>query len=128
MAVVGGDGSPGAGDVGGLGGPGEAPRLQVVPNVSEGRDRGLIRALGDAVESAGVRLLDVHSDVDHHRSVFTYLGEADAVERATLALARLTVERIGMRRHRGVHPRVRAVDVVPFIPLRGTTMAEAVDV
>jgi glutamate formiminotransferase len=60
--------------------------------------------------------------------VFTYLGEAAAVERATLALARLAVERIDMRRHHGVHPRVGAVDVVPFIPLRGTTMAEAVDI
>jgi glutamate formiminotransferase len=102
--------------------------LECVPNVSEGRDAALIRALGDAVEAAGVRLLDVHSDVDHHRSVFTYLGAPDAVERATLALARVAVDRIDMRRHQGVHPRVGAVDVVPFIPLRGTSMAHAVDI
>jgi glutamate formiminotransferase len=101
--------------------------LEAVPNVSEGRDRALIRDLGAAVEAAGVPLLDVHADVDHHRSVFTYLGAPDAVERATLALARLAVERIDMRRHRGVHPRVGAVDVVPFVPLRGLSMAEAVD-
>jgi glutamate formiminotransferase len=101
--------------------------LEAVPNVSEGRDRALIRALGDAVEGAAVQLLDTHSDVDHHRSVFTYLGAPDAVERATLALARLAVERIDLRRHRGVHPRVGAVDVVPFVPLRGLSMAEAVD-
>ncbi len=99
-----------------------------VPNISEGRDRALIRALGDAVEAAGVRLLDVHSDVDHHRSVFTYLGAPNAVERATIALARVAVDRIDMRRHQGVHPRVGAVDVVPFIPLRGTSMVQAVDV
>ncbi len=104
------------------------PLLECVPNVSEGRDRALIRAFGDAVEGAGVRLLDVHSDVDHHRSVFTYLGAPEAVERATQALARLAVERVDMRRHRGVHPRAGAVDVVPFIPLRGTTMAQAVEV
>jgi glutamate formiminotransferase len=104
----------------------ETARLECIPNVSEGRDRALIRALGDAVEGAGVRLLDVHSDVDHHRSVFTYLGAPDAVERATLALARLAIERIDLRCHRGVHPRVGAVDVVPFVPLRGTSMAEAV--
>lgn len=71
-------------------------------------------------------LLDVHADVDHHRSVFTYLGAPDAIERATLALARVAVERIDMRRHSGVHPRVGALDVAPFIPLRGTAMAEAV--
>jgi glutamate formiminotransferase len=73
-----------------------------------------------------VRLLDVHADVDHHRSVFTYLGPPDAVERATLALARVAVERIDLRRHAGVHPRVGALDVVPFVPLRGTPMKEAV--
>jgi len=72
-------------------------------------------------------LLDVNEDVDHHRSVFTYLGAPDAVERATLALARLAVELIDMRRHQGVHPRVGAVDVVPFVPLRGLSMAQAVD-
>jgi glutamate formiminotransferase len=98
-----------------------------VPNVSEGRDAALIRALGDAVDGAGARLLDVHADVDHHRSVFTYLGAPDAVERATLALGRLAVERIDLRRHRGVHPRIGAVDVVPFVPLRGLTMEDAVD-
>jgi glutamate formiminotransferase len=100
--------------------------LECVPNVSEGRDRALIRALGGAVEAAGARLLDVHADVDHHRSVFTILGAPGAVERATLALGRLAVERIDLRRHRGVHPRVGALDVVPFVPLRGTTMQEAV--
>src|SRR5438552_16513088 len=100
--------------------------LECIPNVSEGRDRALIRALGDAVEAEGVRLLDVHADVDHHRSVFTYLGAPDAVERATLALARLAAARIDLRRHTGVHPRVGAVDVVPFIPLRGTSMEGAV--
>jgi glutamate formiminotransferase len=100
--------------------------LECVPNVSEGRDHALIQSLGDAVVREGARLVNVHADVDHHRSVFTYLGAPDAVERATLALARLAVERIDMRRHQGVHPRVGAVDVVPFIPLRGTSMTEAV--
>ena len=98
-----------------------------MPNVSEGRDASLIRALGEAVDGAGARLLDVHADVDHHRSVFTYLGAPDAVERATLALGRLAVARIDLRRHRGVHPRIGAVDVVPVIPLRGLSMEEAVD-
>ena len=101
--------------------------LEAVPNVSEGRDRPLIQALGDAVQAAGARLLDVHADVDHHRSVFTYLGAPDVIERATLALGRLAAERIDMRRHQGVHPRVGALDVVPFIPLAARPMEEAVN-
>jgi glutamate formiminotransferase len=101
--------------------------LEVVPNVSEGRDRALITALGDAVVAAGADLLDVNADVDHHRSVFTYVGAPDVVERATLALAELAVARIDLRRHRGVHPRIGAVDVVPFIPVRELSMADAVD-
>jgi glutamate formiminotransferase len=100
--------------------------LECVPNVSEGRDRAVIDALGEVVECEGVELRDVHADVDHHRSVFTYFGAPDAVERATLALARVAVARIDLRRHAGVHPRVGALDVVPFIPMRGTSMTEAV--
>jgi len=100
--------------------------LAAIPNVSEGRDRGLIQALGDAVEGAGADLRDVHADVDHHRTVYTYLGAPDVVERATLALGRLAVERIDLRGHEGVHPRVGALDVVPFVPLAATPMEEAV--
>jgi glutamate formiminotransferase len=101
--------------------------LLCVPNVSEGRDAALIQALGEAVKGAGATLVDVHADVDHHRSVFTYLGAPDAVERATLALGRLAVARIDLRHHRGVHPRIGAVDVVPFVPLRGLSMDEAAE-
>ncbi len=97
-----------------------------MPNVSEGRDGRVIRALADAVRRGGADLIDVHSDIDHHRSVFTFLGPAEAVERSALDLARAAVERIDMRRHRGVHPRVGAVDVIPFVPLRGSSMDDAV--
>ena len=103
-------------------------RLECVPNVSEGRDGGVLRRLADAVDHAGARLVDVHSDVDHHRSVFTFLGAPGAVERAALALGRLAVELIDLRRHAGVHPRIGAVDVMPFVPLDGLTMAEAVTI
>jgi glutamate formiminotransferase len=68
----------------------------------------------------------VHSDVDHHRSVFTLLGEPAAVERAVLALAREAVALIDLRRHHGVHPRIGAIDVVPLVPLGGLPMPEAV--
>ncbi|MBI4635758.1 MAG: glutamate formimidoyltransferase [Candidatus Rokubacteria bacterium] len=100
--------------------------LECVPNVSEGRDGAVIRALREAVEGAGAELVDVHSDVDHHRSVFTFLGPLDVVERATLALAREAVRRVDLTKHRGAHPRVGAIDVIPFVPLRGATMRDAI--
>lgn len=86
----------------------------------------MIHALAEAARSGAAALLDVHSDVDHHRSVFTLLGVAEAVERSALALARAAIALIDLRQHRGVHPRVGAVDVVPFVPLRGASMADAI--
>jgi glutamate formiminotransferase len=103
--------------------------LECVPNVSEGRDRRLIDRLADSVRSvSGVSLADIHVDPDHHRSVFTFLGTPPAVEAAALALAESVLAGIDMSRHRGVHPRIGALDVLPFIPLRGLTMADAVAV
>jgi len=102
------------------------PVLECVPNVSEGRDVARVRELSDVVEKSGARLVDVHSDVDHHRSVFTFLGPPAVVERAALGLARLAVELIDLRQHAGVHPRIGAIDVIPFVPLAGLPMAEAV--
>lgn len=102
------------------------PLLECVPNVSEGRDRAVLARLAAVIEAAGVRLIDVHSDVDHHRSVFTFLGPPPNVEQAALALGREAVALIDLRRHTGVHPRIGALDVVPFVPLRGSTMADAV--
>jgi glutamate formiminotransferase len=106
----------------------QRPRLQCVPNVSEGRDASLIERLAEAIRAEGAELVDVHSDVDHHRSVFTCFGGGGVLERAMLALARTVVQSIDLRAHRGVHPRVGALDVVPFVPLRGASMAEAVGV
>ncbi len=105
----------------------QRPILECVPNVSEGRDRRVIEALAGAVRSVeGVRLADIHTDPDHHRSVFTFLGPAAAVEAAALALAEAAIRAIDMTTHRGVHPRIGALDVLPFAPLRTLTMAEAV--
>lgn len=87
-------------------------------NVSEGRDAAVLGALAAA---AGDDLLDLHRDPHHHRSVLTLVGE-EAVRR----VATLAVERIDLRSHQGVHPRIGAVDVVPFVPLAGSTMADAV--
>jgi glutamate formiminotransferase / 5-formyltetrahydrofolate cyclo-ligase len=102
--------------------------LECVPNVSEGRDSAVLDALADAVRSHGATLADVHRDPDHHRSVFTFFGDAGDVQRAALALARMAIERIDVRRHRGVHPRIGSLDVMPFVPLRGSSMPDAVGV
>jgi glutamate formiminotransferase len=91
--------------------------LESVPNFSEGRDRPTIDAIGDALGSFA-RLLDVHADEDHNRSVFTLVGDDDALVEALLAGVRVAVERIDLRRHEGVHPRIGVADVVPIVPLR----------
>jgi len=90
--------------------------LESVPNFSEGRDESTIEALGQAL-SQDIRLLDVHSDVDHHRSVFTVVGQDDALVEALLAAVLCARDRIDLRRHDGAHPRIGAADVVPVVPL-----------
>jgi len=101
--------------------------VECVPNVSEGRRGEVIDRLADAIRGvAGVRLLDRTSDVDHNRSVFTYAGEPEAVVEATHALVDLALREIDMRSHKGEHPRLGAVDVIPFVPLSGVTMDECV--
>jgi len=101
--------------------------IECVPNVSEGRDAARIGEISDAVRAvAGVRLLDVSSDTSHNRSVLTLVGGAPGIRAAVLALFEASVPRIDLRTHRGEHPRMGAVDVVPFIPIRGTTVEECV--
>ncbi|HUU33974.1 MAG TPA: glutamate formimidoyltransferase [Vicinamibacterales bacterium] len=103
------------------------PVLECVPNISEGRDLAAIRRIADAVAATpGVRLLDVHSDATHHRSVFTIIGTAAALRAAVLALFEATLAVVDLAAHHGAHPRIGAVDVVPFVPLAGATMAEAI--
>jgi glutamate formiminotransferase len=103
--------------------------IECVPNVSEGRDRLLIDRLAESIRRVhGVSLADIHVDPDHHRSVFTFLGAPPAVEAAALTLAEEALASIDMSRHRGVHPRIGALDVLPFIPLRSLTMADAVTI
>ena len=98
--------------------------LEAVPNVSEGRSREAIDAVGDAF-ATGVRLLDVHSDPDHHRSVFTLAGEPQPLVEALLAGAARALELVDLRVHDGVHPRVGAVDVVPLVALGARERAAA---
>jgi glutamate formiminotransferase len=103
------------------------PPIECVPNVSEGRRPEVVARLVDAVTSvAGVRLLDVSSDPDHNRSVLTLAGTAGDLRESLLALYEAALREIDLTRHEGVHPRVGAVDVVPFVPLGDTPMEEAV--
>lgn len=103
--------------------------LMCVPNISEGKDENLINEITDAVKELGsVKLLEVSSDRDHHRSVFSYLGEPEKVLEASKILADLSLKGIDMSKHKGDHPRMGALDVVPFIPIRNVTTAEAVAV
>jgi glutamate formiminotransferase len=102
--------------------------IECVPNVSEGRRPDVVAALADAVGRVpGVRLLDYSADASHNRSVFTMVGSAPALEAAVLALYERALIDIDLRAHKGEHPRVGAVDVVPFVPLAEVTMAECVD-
>ena len=102
--------------------------VECVPNFSEGRNQTTVRALVNAVESVpGVWLLDHTMDRDHHRSVLSFAGEPDAVVEAAFRTIRVATDLIDLRKHKGVHPRVGATDVVPFVPLRGTTMQDCIN-
>jgi len=101
--------------------------IECIPNVSEGRRADVIERLAAAVRAvAGVRLLDYSSDPSHNRSVFTFVGDAAGVKAATLALFERALAAVDLRTHRGEHPRLGAVDVVPFVPIEGQTMQECV--
>jgi glutamate formiminotransferase/glutamate formiminotransferase/formiminotetrahydrofolate cyclodeaminase len=98
--------------------------LEAVPNFSEGRDGAVIEALREALSSPA-RLLDVHVDADHHRSVFTLVGEAEELVESLLAGIACARERIDLARHEGAHPRIGAADVVPIVPIRPEDMERA---
>jgi glutamate formiminotransferase len=95
--------------------------------VSEGRDEALLAACAAAIESAGVRLAHRTSDAFHHRSVFTFFGAREPVLAAALALARVACAGIDLRVHRGAHPRIGALDVLPFVPFGSATAADAAE-
>ena len=103
------------------------PILEAVPNFSEGRDLGWIRELLDVIARDGVEVLDWTADRDHHRSVVTYIGDPESVEAASLAAALFAIDGIDLRTHEGLHPRIGALDVLPFVPLHDLTMDAAVE-
>jgi glutamate formiminotransferase len=105
-----------------------AALIECIPNVSEGRREDVIASLAKAALSAapGVVLLDRTSDADHNRSVLTFLGEGEALVAAMAALVGAALGTIDLRTHSGAHPRLGAVDVIPFVPVRGATTADCV--
>jgi len=102
--------------------------IECIPNVSEGRRDDVVAHLADEAVRAGrgVLLLDRTSDGDHNRSVFTFLGDGPGLLDAMTALVEASLQAIDLRTHRGAHPRIGAVDVVPFVPIRGATAADCV--
>ncbi len=102
--------------------------IECVPNFSEGRDESVVRSIVDAIASAkGTLVLGWELDRDHNRSVVTFAGEADSVVEGAIRGAVRAAELIDIRRHEGVHPRVGAADVIPFVPLDSGTMEQCVD-
>lgn len=104
-----------------------APALfEAIPNVSEGRDTACLDRLAAVVRAAGATLLDRTADPSHNRAVLTFAADAVTIARAATALARAAVAEIDLTAHAGVHPRIGALDVLPFVPLGSATMADAV--
>ncbi len=101
--------------------------LECIPNISEGKDKAIINAVANAISSTeGVKLLHTDSGYAANRTVFTFVGEPEAVLKAAFELYKKAMELIDMRQHTGTHPRQGAVDVCPFVPLQGTPMLEAI--
>ncbi len=101
--------------------------VECIPNISEGRRQDVLDSCASAIAGAGARLLDVKPDPSHNRTVFTFAGEPSAVRDAVLALFDAALPAIDLRQHTGEHPRMGAVDVVPFVPIDGVTMTDCVN-
>jgi len=102
------------------------PIVECIPNISEGRRQDVLDRCADAIRATGARLLDVKPDASHNRTVYTIAGEPAAVRAAVHALFDTALPAIDLRQHAGEHPRLGAVDVVPFVPIEGLTMADCV--
>ena len=106
-----------------------SPIVECIPNFSDARRPEVIAQIASAIQSvAGVQVLDRHSDFDHNRSVITYVGTPDAVEEAAFLAIQCAAKLINLDEHTGEHPRIGATDVVPFVPIRETTMEECVEI
>jgi glutamate formiminotransferase len=101
--------------------------IECVPNISEGQDEGKVRAIVSVIDRPGVKLLNTSSDPSHNRTVITFAGEPGPVADAAFDVALAAVEHIDLTKHHGEHPRMGAIDVIPFIPVSGVTMAECIE-
>jgi len=101
--------------------------VECVPNFSEGRDRSKVDAIRAAIQAGGVQVLDQTMDADHNRSVITYAGEPEAALAAAVKAAGKAAELIDLRLHEGAHPRIGAMDVLPFVPLAGIDLNQCRD-
>ncbi len=102
--------------------------IECIPNFSEGNNPEIVESIVDAaVRTEGVKVLDFSMDRDHNRSVLTFIGSPEATLRGAIAACGRAADLIDMRKHSGVHPRIGAVDVVPFVPLKGANMPDAVE-
>src|SRR3989440_12295581 len=102
--------------------------VECVPNFSEGRDAKKVDAIVEAMRIDGVYLLDREMDADHNRCVITLVGDRDAIAEAAIRGVGKAAELIDLTQHQGVHPRVGAADVVPFIPIEGVTLEDCVTI
>ncbi len=101
--------------------------IESVPNFSEGQRKKVIDDIVSAVEAvSGIRILDVKPDADHNRTVLTIVGDGKSLKEATIALFEKAIEHIDLRKHKGEHPRMGAVDVVPFVPIQDVTTEDCV--
>ncbi len=101
--------------------------VECVPNFSEGKRKEVIDAIMDEVGKYNITILDYSPDADHHRTDVTFIGEPEEVRKAALAMSLKAVELIDMNKHKGEHPRMGAMDVVPFIPVTNVTMEECIE-
>lgn len=101
--------------------------IESIPNFSEGTDTDTVEKILDDFRSSDVKLVDYTFDSDYNRLVVTVIGESEKVKAALLKASSTAINRIDMRKHRGAHPRMGAVDVVPFVPLKGITMKECIE-
>ncbi len=103
--------------------------IECIPNFSEARRPEVIDAIKNEIQSVeGIRILDVHSDLDHNRTVVTFIGDPEAVEVAAYKAIARAADLINLEEHRGEHPRIGASDVVPFVPISGVTMSDCVEI
>ncbi len=102
--------------------------IECVPNISEGRRKEVVEEIVKNLRSTGVKILDYSSDPDHNRSVITFVGDKETVKKGALQVARDAVRLIDLRKHHGTHPRMGAVDVIPFIPIKNATMKDCIEI